>query len=185
VLASGAEALGSSPASRLGAANQPEKSNILRFPTRAPSWLAAAVLLVALAGSAAAGFVRDAGARAQLRTDDAALALLTSTETTVERLEPAASGVPADAHGHWYHRDGVPTQVIVGEFLPPLSRGQRYVAWERQGQAWLRAGELDGNRRLIVLGGDGHDVSAVEITREAGQSSEPGSDVVLRFAKPQ
>jgi len=36
-----------------------------------------------------------------------------------------------------------------------------------------------------VLGGDGHDVSAVEITREAGQSSQPGSDVVLRFGKPQ
>ncbi|MHB8620864.1 MAG: hypothetical protein ACYDAG_15040, partial [Chloroflexota bacterium] len=117
--------------------------------------------------------------------DDAALALLTSTETTIARLEPAASGLPPNTHGHWYHRDGVPTQVIVGEFLPPAGRGQRYVAWERQGQAWLRLGELDGKGRLVVLGSDGSTVTGVEVTREAGSAAQPGSDVVLRFAKRQ
>ena len=163
----------------------PRRRGILPFPTRAPSWLAAAVLVLVLAGGAAAGFARDASDSARLRTDDAALALLTSTETSVDRLEPAAAGVPAEAHGHWYHRDGVPTQVIVGEFLPPAGSGRQYVAWERQGTAWLRAGALDGNKRVVVLGSDGRQVTAVEITRDSSAAAQPGSDVVLRFAKPQ
>ncbi|MFI5268831.1 MAG: hypothetical protein ACHQ7M_15760, partial [Chloroflexota bacterium] len=83
------------------------------------------------------------------------------------------------------HRDAVPTQVIVGDYLPALGQCQHYVAWDSRGQACQRAGEVERNARLVVLGSDGAGVSSVEVTREAGQSAEPGSDVVLRFGQPQ
>lgn len=177
------ERLLASAAAHAPDARSRQRGRLLRFPSRAPSWLAAAVLVVALASAAAAGFARDAADRAQLRTDDAALALLTSTETTVDRLEPVASGLPANAHGHWYHRDGVSTQVIVGEFLPPLGGGQQYAVWERTGQAWQRVGELDSRGRLVLLGSDGSRVVAVEVTRDAGAAAQPRGDVVLRFVR--
>ncbi|HLG70629.1 MAG TPA: zf-HC2 domain-containing protein [Chloroflexota bacterium] len=159
----------------------PERGRLLRFPTRAPNWLAAAVLVVALAGGAAAGLLRDASDRAELQQQEAALTLLTSTETTADRLVPAPNaGLPPDAHGHWWHRIGVPTQVFVGELLPPLPSGQQYVVWQRIGSDWHKAGELDSRARLIVRGSDGANVSAVEISRDPAGSTQPG-DVLLRF----
>jgi hypothetical protein len=160
---------------------RPGRLRLLRLAPRAPGWLAAAALVVALAGATAAGFVRDAQGRAQLRTQGAALALLTSTETTVDRLEPVAADLPPDAHGHWYHRAGVPTQVFAGELLPPPPGGQRYVVWQREEQTWRRAGELDGSGRLILLGSDGAAVTAVEITRESAAAPQPSQGVVLRL----
>jgi hypothetical protein len=142
----------------------------------------AAVLVVALAGSTAAGFLRDAAARSEVQQDQSAIALLTSTETTADRLVPVAgAGLPAEAHGHWFHQAGTPTQVIVGEFLPPLSSGEKYVAWQLIGASWQRSGELDQHSRLIMQGSDGQGVSAVEITRESARGAQPAGQAILRY----
>ena len=159
-----------------------EPGRILLFSRRpAARWLAvAAVLLLALAGGGA-GWIRDTQARSLLRTDRAALALLTSTETTDNRLEPIAPGLSADAHGHWFHRVGVPTQVVVGEFLPAITSTRSYAVWQQQGGQWILAGALDADGRLVILGSDGNNVSVTEVTLESGRPAQPTGPVMLRF----
>ncbi len=172
-----------SPAAR---SNSPSpaaaRENLRHAFAPTPRWLLAAVLVVALAGGTAVGFLRDARARAELSQDQAALALLTSTETASDRLAPnAAAGLPADAHGHWFHQAGTPTQVIVAEFLPAAEPNTTYVAWQRVAGTWRRAGKLDDHSRLILQGSDGRDVTAIEITRETSNTDQPAGTVLLRF----
>jgi len=156
------------------------------FPVHRFEWLAAAVLVVALAVTAANLFGSNRQTQAELTRDNAALALLTSTETMNDQLAPGTlANLPADAHGHWFHRASVMSQVIVGEFLPPPPTGQHYEVWLLRASGWASAGRMDtdatGYGRVIVRGSDGSDVRAVEVTLERGQPAQPSGSIALRF----
>lgn len=151
--------------------------------------VAAALLLlsIGLGASLTAQHQQLAAAHGQLALDERGLGLLTSTETTVERLTPVTA-TSADTHGHWYHRPGVQTQVLVVEFMPALPRGQRYYGWLRRADgSWTAAGPFTsdslGYGRLILLGSDGVGVQGVAVTRQAAPSAAPAGPLVLSWGK--
>jgi len=173
--------VGPSPVRRSGR-RLPE---FVRGAAARPAWSLAAALALALIATAVFAAIDNQRQARELALDRAALALLTSTETVEHRLTPPpGAGVPAASHGHWFHRPGVNTQVVVGESLPPPEHGQ-YVVWLQRGGVWQRGGDLPlderGNGRLVLLGWDGQDVGEVEIRLEATDASSPSPKVVLRY----
>lgn len=161
------------------------------IPFGRPFLLAAALAaLLAIAFLSAADLRQRqqlAADQGQLALDERGLALLTSTETSVERLNPVAA-LPPGAHGHWYHRDGVPTQVVVVEMLPPAPSGRFYLGWLRRDDGtWRRTGaftlDSSGYGRVILLGDDGSHVVEVVVTRQSGESAEPAGETVLQWKR--
>lgn len=127
--------------------------------------------------------------QAALALDGQGLALLTSTATTVQRLEPVIPfGPSTQAHGHWYHRPGIQTLVLVAEFMPPPPAGEAYYGWLQRADGAIEASgrftlDRQGYGRLILLGHDGTDVNAAIITLQSiGSGMAPGQ-VVLRWAQ--
>lgn len=146
---------------------------------------AAAILIVGLGVAVVAQQAQLRSAREELALDQSGLALLTSTETTVVRLAPSP-GFGGDAHGHWYHRAGVATQVLVIEFMPPPPAGSAYYGWlQRADGSWQRAGTfaLDdrGYGRIILVGSDGADVRGVVVTLQNRATAAPSGAVALRW----
>lgn len=193
VVATAAALEGAAPPQPVALARVPERRGARHWLRLRPSvqrwqpaaWLAAAVLLLALSGAGAGGYAAYR-AQQQLAMDEAALALLTSTETVLDRLAPApGAAVGPTTHGHWYHRAGVPTQVIVGEALLPLPAGERYVAWLQRPEGWQQAGALvpdaHGSARLVVLGHDPAGTAGVLVTRETDDPIAPRGPAMLRF----
>ncbi len=124
-------------------------------------------------------------ARAELALNARGLALLTSTETSVVRLQPVAA-TGTRAHGHWYHRGGIDTQVLVIEFMPDLPPGEEYFGWLHYAKGtWSPAGSFrldpNGYGRLILPGDDGSGVDSVSVTRQARPTSIPEETVVLHW----
>jgi hypothetical protein len=159
-----------------------------------PAWIlatASLALLIAVAGLIAWTVIQQQqlqATRSQLALSERGLALLTSTETTVERLAPVAEP-QSQAHGHWYHRPGIATQVLVVEFMPALPQGESYYGWFRLADgSWQWAGpfslDSSGYGRLILLGSDGSDVRGVVVTRQTAATSQPASQVVLEWPSP-
>ncbi len=160
----------------------------------APTWKAAPIalaLLIVLAGLTAWIVVQQQqlqATRSELVLDERGLALLTSTETVTERLAPIAEPT-SQAHGHWYHRPGVNTQVLVVEFMPAPPRGESYYGWLRLADgSWRAAGPFSlnsgGYGRLILLGSDGSDVRGVTVTSQPEATAQPSGEVVLRWPGP-
>ncbi len=150
----------------------------------------AALLLIALGlgGWAFSQKQQLEATRSELALDQRGLALLTSTETSVERLQPVPP-LGGEAHGHWYHRTGVSTQVLVIEFMPAPPAGQSYVGWLRQSDgSWRQVGRFaldsQGYGRIILVGDDGSKVRAVVVTRQSEGSLVPTGAVVLRWPAP-
>jgi hypothetical protein len=152
---------------------------------------AAAVLIltIGLAGRTLQQQQRLEAAQAELRVDGQGLALLTSTETTVQRLEPVIGpllGPGTPAHGHWYHRQGIQTQVLVAEFLPAPPPGEAYFGWLQRADGSLEARgrfalDSQGYGRLILLGHEGTDVTTALVTLQATSSVAAPGQVVLRW----
>ncbi len=143
------------------------------------------VLSVGLTGGVVAQSVQLRGAHEELALDTQGLALLTSTETTVERLAPVSSA-EGQAHGHWYHHRGVPTQVLVIEFMLPTGSSEGYYGWLRHADGTVRAAgrfvvDSSGYGRIILPGDDGSDVRSVDITRQTRASASPEGQLVLRW----
>jgi hypothetical protein len=156
------------------------------FRSAAAYVLPLAALLILALGLAGRTYVLQrqiADNQIALATDERGLALLTSTETTVERLA-AVPSLGDQAHGHWYHHAGIQTQVVVVEFMPPPGTGQAYFGWlVLQGGATVPVGEftLDstGYGRIILPGSDGSNVVSVIVTRQAtSATAEPGGTVL-------
>ena len=152
---------------------------------------AAAVLIltIGLGGHSLQQQRRLDATQAQLVLDGQGLALLTSTETTIQRLEPVIGpvlrpGMPA--HGHWYHRPGIQTQVLVVEFLPLPPAGDAYFGWLQRADGTLEASgrftlDSQGYSRLILVGHDGADVKAAIVTLQSTSSVTAPGPVVLRW----
>lgn len=151
---------------------------------------AAAALAIVALGLAAWGVIERQhlrSAREELARSGRGLALLTSTETSVVRLEPIVSN-GTRAHGHWYRRPGIDTQVLVIEFMPALPPNESYFGWlDSAHGAWRAAGRLHldphGYGRLILPGDDGAGVDSVMVTRQARSSAGPEGEVILRWPK--
>jgi hypothetical protein len=161
---------------------------LLRHPT---SLATAAALVLVVLGLAAWNLAQQRqlrSAHSELMLDRQGLALLTSTETINIRLNPVAEpGTPE--HGHWYHRPGIQTQVLVIEFMPKPSAGASYYGWlQGEDGSWRAAGAfpLDdrGHGRLILLGDDGSGVKSVAITRQSPPATTPQGRFILRGAAP-
>ena len=147
---------------------------------------AAAVLLltVGLAGHTVQQQRQLAATQAELALDGRGLALLTSTETTVQRLAPVSAG-GTQAHGHWYHRPGIQTQVLVVEFMPPPPPGDAYFGWLLRADGSVEASgrftlDSQGYGRLILPGHDGADVATALVTRQPTTAGSTLGTVVLR-----
>ena len=154
-----------------------------------PRWLSVAAAIVLLfVGFGAGSLVQRQQIQpiqSELTLDQQGLNLLTSTETSNARLAPV-SPLGGDAHGHWFHRDGVNTQVLVVESMPPPPAGQSYFGWlQRADGTWLADGrftlDATGYARIILPGGDGSDIRAVKVTQQLGETTAPGGTVVLRW----
>jgi hypothetical protein len=148
--------------------------------------LAAAAVLILVVGLAGHSIQQQGQlrvAQAQLALDGQGLALLTSTETTVQRLEPVIP-LGDQAHGHWYHRPGIQTQVLVAEFMPPPPAGEAYFGWLQRADGSIEASgrftlDSQGYGRLILVGHDGADVQSAIVTRQAvGAVTTPGQEVL-------
>lgn len=121
----------------------------------------------------------------QLAIDASGLALLTSTETTVQRLEPVAA-LGTQAHGHWYHRPGIKTQVLVAEFLPPPPPGVAYFGWLLRANGSVEASgsftlDSTGYGRLILLGHDGADVQEAIVTLQPVAGTGVPGQIALQW----
>ncbi|HEV7214688.1 MAG TPA: anti-sigma factor [Chloroflexota bacterium] len=148
---------------------------------------AAAVMLlfIGLAGHTVQQQRQLAATRAELALDGRGLALLTSTETTVQRLEPV-NAVGTQAHGHWYHRSGIQTQVLVVEFMPPPPAGEAYFGWLLRADGAVEANgrftlDSQGYSRLILLGHDGADVRSAIVTLQPVTAASAPAAPVLRW----
>lgn len=160
------------------------------FPRRvATRWLATAAAFILVIGAFAAGNLVQQqqlqATRAELALDRSGLDLLTSTETANARLAPVAP-LGDDTHGHWFHRDGVPTQVLVVEAMPTAPAGEAYWGWlQQKNGAWIAAGRFTLDRtgygRIILTGRDGSDVQRAEVTRQANETAAPTGTIVLRW----
>jgi Anti-sigma-K factor rskA len=170
--------------------HRPGGATIVHLPFRraASGWLAAAAAVLLVLGGFGAGSLAQQrqieATRAELTLDRQGLALLTSTETANARLAPVPP-LGGNAHGHWFHRPSVNTQVLVVESLPAPANGEAYRGWlQRKDGSWIAAGpfalDQTGYGRIILPGGDGSDVAAIEVTRQAGETAAPAGTLVLK-----
>jgi hypothetical protein len=150
-------------------------------------WLATAAAIVLLSAGFGAGSLvqrqQFQSTQAELAVDQQGLALLTSTETANARLTPVPP-LGGAAHGHWFHRDGVKTQVLVIEAMPVPPTGETYWGWlQRKDGTWLAAGrftlDATGYARIILPGGAGTEVKAIAVTRQARETTAPTETLVL------
>jgi RNA polymerase sigma factor (sigma-70 family) len=113
--------------------------------------LVSAMLLVILLGALV---LRDVEWRSRLRRHQAALTLVTSSDVVPLRLV-AAPGAPAETHGNFRGRSGVPLAVVTFSQLAPAPPGHHYQARGKFGGRWFLLGTVHPDTR-------GHDLMIVE-----------------------
>jgi hypothetical protein len=166
-------------------------AKITRSAPHRPIWLrrlatAAAIFLLGVSFGASSLIERQQfdSSQAELAIDQQGLVLLTSTETANARLAPLPP-LGGDAHGHWFHRAGLNTQVLVIEAMPAPPTGEAYWGWlQRKDGTWIAAGRFSidrtGYARIILTGSDGADVKAIQVTTQANETTAPTGVLVLQ-----
>jgi hypothetical protein len=167
------------------------ETTIVRLATHRLVWsrwlaTAAAIFLLGIGFGAGSLIQRQQfqSTQAELGIDQQGLVLLTSTETANARLAPVPP-LGGDAHGHWFHRAGVSTQVLVVETMPLPPTGEAYWGWlQRKDGTWIAAGRFSldrtGYARIILTGSDGADVKTIEVTTQAEETTAPTGMIVLQ-----
>jgi RNA polymerase sigma-70 factor (ECF subfamily) len=120
-----------------------------------------AAVIVALVVLAAR---REARIEARRERDERALRMVTASDVTPLRLEPAA-GLPPEAHGTYRAHASSSVAVLTASHLPPPPPGARYEGWVRVGEKWIAFGEMD-------IGADGRAVAVAEDPALAGSPDE-------------
>jgi RNA polymerase sigma-70 factor (ECF subfamily) len=130
------------------------------------------------AGLLATVLVRDQTLRTVLRRDEAALRLVTSSDVVPLRMV-AAPGFPAETHGNYRGRRGVPMAVTTFSQFRPAPSGHVYRAWGMFGGRWYLLGDVHPDnlgRDLLITEGP-HLVTAptaLKVTLEpAGTATAP------------
>jgi len=158
-----------------------------------------AAALVLTAGLVAIGVDRYLAGRAVASLNERALALATSSETQVLRLLPASPGLPADTHGTYRYRAGVPLVVATAD-LPAPPTGRVYRLWamfgdmpqpgSAAGAPWVAVGTLHpdatGSARLIAEGATYKQAPrALEVTLEPNATGRaPTGPPVVAWPSP-
>jgi RNA polymerase sigma factor (sigma-70 family) len=148
--------------------------------------LLAASLMICLLATV---FIRDGMLRANLRRDEAALRLVTSSDIVPRRLV-AAPGTPAETHGNYRGRPGVAMAVTTISRLRPAPAGRVYRAWGMFGGRWHLLGTVSpdaGGSDLLVSEGThlATPPTAVTVTLEpAGATTEPTGPPVIVWPGP-
>lgn len=144
--------------------------------------------LVAAAVLAAGGLLAILGFRYHAEQgvrerDDRALALVTTSDTSVLRLVRGPAGGAA-THGSYRGRPGATIAVLSVSHLGQAPAGRQYVAWVRDADHWTRLGMVypdpHGSAILIAQGSFLADLpEIVQVTLErSGETSEPAGPVV-------
>ena len=93
--------------------------------------------------------------RAQALRSDAALRLVTSSDVVPLRMT-AAAGIPAETHGNYRGRPGVPLAVLTFSHFAPAPARRAYLAWGEFDGRWVLLGTVhpkaDGSDLLIAEG---------------------------------
>jgi RNA polymerase sigma-70 factor (ECF subfamily) len=102
--------------------------------------LALAAMAAILIAAVATRFVlRYASEKAEHARAEAALRMVTASDTQVLRLV-ATSNAPATAHGNYRTRPGATNVVLTFSDLPPVSSGRTYQAWTTVDGKWISLG---------------------------------------------
>ena len=112
--------------------------------------LAAALAVVGLLGGLGVEWART---QDDLRREDRALTLVTTSDLGSLRLS-AAAGVPEATHAHYWTRAGSDVAVLTTSNLAPAPNGKMYRAWVLAGGRWIALGtvtpDAGGSARLIA-----------------------------------
>jgi RNA polymerase sigma-70 factor (ECF subfamily) len=164
---------------RLGTAKTRIRSGLRKL--RAPLASLVALLVLAFAGSVATWALRE---RARAALDERAIELVTSSEVTPLRLEPAGE-VTSDVHATYRARPGTALAVLTLSHFEPAPEGNSYQAWVRHGAVYTSLGlarpDASGHARLIAEGAAlalAPDALLVTVEPEAGSAAPTGRAVV-------
>lgn len=166
----------------LGTAKTRIRAGLQRLRTRLAA--AVAVVVVGIAGTLIPLGLRYHSEQAARRLDERALALVTSSDTTVIRMA-AVPGWPPAMHATYRGRPGSPTAMVTFSHFTQAPVGQMYQAWVLYRGTWISLGtarpDASGEARLIA---EGAAVSvlpeAVRVTLEPLRGSVyPGGPVVI------
>jgi RNA polymerase sigma-70 factor, ECF subfamily len=136
----------------LGTAKSRIRTGLLSLRSRLSPRVAAGLLVVALV---AVALVRDQMMRSDLARQGAALRLVTSSDVAPLRLTNSP-GTPAETHGNYRGRPGVPLAVITFSNFREAPAGQVYRAWGKFGGRWHLLGTVHPDplgRDLLVFEG--------------------------------
>jgi RNA polymerase sigma-70 factor (ECF subfamily) len=90
--------------------------------------------------------------RASRARTEAALRMITASDTQVLRLA-ATSNAPAAAHGNYRTRPGSPIAVLTFSDLPPPPSGKNYQVWTQREGKWISLGQgrPDASGRGLIV----------------------------------
>ncbi len=150
------------------------------------SFLVAAGLFLVLLPTA---LVRDWMHRSAIERQATALRLVTSSDVVPRRMVNAP-GTPAETHGNYEGRPGVPLAVMTFSKFHPAPAGQTYRAWGMFGGRWYLLGTVTPDARgsdLLMTEGPHLAVppSALKVTLEsAGLVTTPTGPSVIAWPSP-
>jgi RNA polymerase sigma-70 factor (ECF subfamily) len=142
-----------------------------------------------LAGLIAAALVRDGTLKSNLRREEAALRLVTSSDVVPRRLT-AAPGTPIETHGNYRGRQGAAISVTTISRLSPAPAGRVYRAWGMFDGVWRLLGTVnpdpDGSDLLISEGSYlATPPTALRVTLEPiDESTEPTGTPIIVYPAP-
>ncbi|MBY0279243.1 sigma-70 family RNA polymerase sigma factor [Candidatus Binatia bacterium] len=124
--------------------------------------------------------------RTDLALDEAALSLVTSSDTANLRLA-AVAPAPPQAHARYRGRPGSGLAVVALSSFPPTAEGEHDVVWVRHGSRWIALGSVStdatGNGRAIfAVPDDGALPEQIVVSRETGvPGTAPGGAIVAAW----
>ena len=148
--------------------------------------VAAGLLVVGLLTTA---LIRDRMMRSALERHEAALILVTSSDVVPLRLVNAP-GIPAETHGNYRGRPGVPMAVMTFSKFRKAPEGRSYRVWGMFGGRWHGLGtvkpDAQGGDLQVVEGPHlATPPSALRVTLEAiGPGTAPGGTSVIAWPSP-
>ncbi|MDG3002395.1 RNA polymerase sigma factor [Paludisphaera mucosa] len=170
----------------LGTAKGRIRTGLQSLRGRLAPLLAAGLLVV---GLIAAALVRDGMWKADIRREEAALRLVTSSDVAPRRLT-AAPGTPAETHGQYRARPGVAMAVTTISRMRPAPAGRIHRAWALFDGRWHLLGDVrpDAGGADLLLSEGPHlaaPPTALKVTLEpTAPSTEPTGPTVIACPSP-
>jgi RNA polymerase sigma factor (sigma-70 family) len=148
--------------------------------------MALAALAAVLVAVVATQFAVQYGSERSRETrSEAALRMVTSSDTQVLRLVATPDAPPA-AHGHYRSRPGASNAVITFSGLPRPPSGKNYQAWMRREGKWISLGQgvLDASDHGLIVYEERVPLAppeALQVTLEpqAGSASPTGQPLIV------